>query len=254
MNGKIYLMGAGPGDPELITLKAVRILQAAEVILVDDLVNPLLLRHASADARIMAVGKRGGCKSTPQAFIHKQMIQAARAGKDVVRLKGGDPFMFGRGGEEMEAMHRAGIAVEVVSGVTAGIAAPASVGVPVTHRNYAPGVTFVTGHSQDGKRVNWAALVASLTTLVIYMGVKTLPDIVAQLLAAGMSPHMSALAVQNGTLSEQRQVLATLETLHSAMIEKHIGSPAIVVIGEVADLAGIGMTSAADIETFAHVA
>ncbi|HET9112766.1 MAG TPA: uroporphyrinogen-III C-methyltransferase [Burkholderiales bacterium] len=240
MNGKVYLMGAGPGDPELITLKAVRILQTAEVILVDDLVNPVLLDHASPDARVIAVGKRGGCKSTPQAFIHKQMIRAARAGKRVVRLKGGDPFMFGRGGEEMEALQRAGVAVEIVSGVTAGIAAPASAGVPVTHRDYASGVTFVTGHSQTGNRVNWAALAASRTTLVIYMGVKTLPDIVAQLLAAGMPAKLPALAVQNGTLNAQRQVAATLETLHDAMIASDIGSPAIVVLGEVAGLARIG--------------
>lgn len=239
INGKVYLMGAGPGDPELITLKAVRILKIAEVILVDDLVNRDLLQHARPEARIIAVGKRGGCKSTPQAFIHKQMIQAARAGKLVVRLKGGDPFMFGRGGEEMEALRRAGVDIEVVSGITAGIAVPASVGVPVTHRDYAPGVTFITGHSQTGNQVNWAALAESRTTLVIYMGVKTLPDIVMQLLAGGMAGHMPALAIQSGTLSGQRQVAATLETLYDAMQANNIGSPAIVVIGEVVDLAQI---------------
>lgn len=254
MSGKVYLMGAGPGDPELITLKAVRILQTADVILVDDLVNPVLLQHARPAARVIAVGKRGGCKSTPQAFIHKQMIEAARFGNLVARLKGGDPFMFGRGGEEMEALRRAGVTVEVVSGVTAGIAAPASAGVPVTHRDCAPGVTFITGHNRAGNQVNWAALAASRTTLVIYMGVKTLPDIVKHLLAAGMPAHTPALAVQSGTLSGQRQIVATLTTLHDAMIANDIGSPAIVVIGDVVDLARIGMPTAADIETFAHVA
>ncbi|MHB1676042.1 MAG: uroporphyrinogen-III C-methyltransferase [Sulfuriferula sp.] len=239
MSGKVYLMGAGPGDPELITLKAVRILQTADVVLVDDLVNPVLLQHARHDARIVAVGKRGGCKSTPQAFIHKQMIEAARAGCLVARLKGGDPFMFGRGGEEIEALRKAGVAVEVVSGVTAGIAAPASLGVPVTHRDSAPGVTFITGHNREGNQVNWAALAASRTTLVIYMGVKTLPEIVKQLLAAGLAAHTPALAVQSGTLSQQRQVGATLDTLHAAMMTAGIGSPAIVVIGAVAGLAQI---------------
>lgn len=244
MNGKVYLIGAGPGDPELITLKAVRILQTADIVLVDDLVNPALLQHARHDARIVAVGKRGGCKSTPQAFIHKQMIDAARAGGLVARLKGGDPFMFGRGGEEMEALRRAGVAVEVVSGVTAGIAAPASLGVPVTHRDCAPGVTFITGHSRDGNEVNWAALAASRTTLVIYMGVKTLPAIVAQLQAGGLAADTPALAVQSGTLSRQRQVVATLATLAAAMTAADIGSPAIVVIGAVAGLALSAMQAA----------
>ena len=239
MSGKVYLIGAGPGDPELITLKAVRILQSADVVLVDDLVNPVLLQHARADARIIAVGKRGGCLSTPQAFIHKQMIQEARAGWLVARLKGGDPFMFGRGGEELAALREAGVVVEVVSGITAGIAAPASLGVSVTHRDCAPGVTFITGHNRDGNQVNWAALAVSQTTLVIYMGVKTLANIVQQLLAGGLAEHTAALAIQSGTLPHQRQVKATLGTLAAAMAAEGIGSPAIVVIGAVADLAQI---------------
>ena len=236
-NGKVYLIGAGPGDPELITLKAVRILQSADVVLIDDLVNPLLLEHVRAGARVIGVGKRGGCQSTPQAFIHKQMIQAAGEGLLVARLKGGDPFMFGRGGEEIVALREAGIAVEVISGITAGIAAPASLGVPVTHRHSAPGVTFITGHSRAGNQVNWAALAVSQTTLVIYMGVKTLPDIVQQLLLGGLAGDTAALAIQNGTLPAQRQVKATLSTLPAAIMAARIGSPAIVVIGAVADLA-----------------
>lgn len=239
MNGKVYLIGAGPGDPELITLKAVRILQTADVVLIDDLVNPVLLEHTRAEVRVIAVGKRGGCRSTPQAFIQRQMIQEAQNGMIVARLKGGDPFMFGRGGEEIVALREAGIAVEIISGITSGIAAPATLGVPVTHRDWAPGVTFITGHSRDGNQVNWAALAATRTTLVIYMGVKNLPDIVAQLIAGGLSADTAALAVQSGTLMQQRQVKATLATLHAAMQAACIGSPAIVVIGAVADLAQI---------------
>ncbi|ARU32472.1 uroporphyrinogen-III C-methyltransferase [Sulfuriferula sp. AH1] len=239
MNGKVYLIGAGPGDPELITLKAVRILQSADVVLIDDLVNPQLLVHVRADARIIPVGKRGGCQSTPQAFIQRQMIQEAQAGMTVARLKGGDPLMFGRGGEEIEALRAAGIGVEVISGITSGIAAPATLGVPVTHRDWAPGVTFITGHSREGNEVNWAALAATRTTLVIYMGVKNLPDIVTRLIAGGLAADTTALAVQSGTLAQQRQVKATLATLHAAMLASAIGSPAIVVIGAVADLAQI---------------
>lgn len=239
MNGKVYLIGAGPGDPELITLKAVRILQTADVILIDDLVNPALLDHAHNSARVIHVGKRGGCQSTPQAFIQRQMIQEAQAGLIVARLKGGDPFMFGRGGEEIMALREAGVAVEVISGITAGIAVPATLGVPVTHRDWAPGVTFITGHSREGNAVNWTALAATRTTLVIYMGVKNLPEIVSQLIAGGLSADTSALAVQNGTLEHQREVKTTLATLHAAMLEADIGSPAIVVIGAVTDLAQI---------------
>ena len=237
--GKVYLIGAGPGDPELMTLKAVRALGEADVVLVDDLVNRAVLAHVRPGTRIIEVGKRGGCQSTPQAFIHLQMIQAAHAGHCVARLKGGDPFMFGRGGEEIEALRAAGIAVEVVSGVTAGIAAPATLGIPVTHRDWAPGVTFVTGHTRDGNSVNWSALAAARTTLVIYMGVKNLPEIVAQLLAAGMPATTPAAAVQSGTLGVQREVKATLTTLQAAMHAADIGSPAILVIGAVASLAAI---------------
>lgn len=237
--GTVYLIGAGPGDPELMTLKAARLLGEADVVLVDDLVNRAVLDHARSDARIIEVGKRGGCQSTPQAFIHRQMIAEARAGKVVARLKGGDPFMFGRGGEEIEALRAAGIRVEVISGVTSGIAAPATLGIPVTHRNWAPGVTFVTGHTRDGNSVNWAALAAARTTLVIYMGIKNLPDIVAQLLAAGLPAATPAAVIQSGTLAQQRQIKSNLSDLQAATQQAGIGSPAIMVIGEVASLAQI---------------
>lgn len=175
MAGKIYLIGAGPGDPELMTLKAVKAMQQAEVILIDDLVNREILQHAP-QARVIEVGKRGGCKSTPQHFINRMMAALAEQGHTVARLKGGDPFLFGRGGEEMLEMRAAGIEVEVIPGVTSGIAAPATLGIPVTHRTCTHGVSFVTGHLQDGRSgQNWQALAQSGTTLVIYMGMNISP-------------------------------------------------------------------------------
>jgi len=243
--GMVYLVGAGPGDPELLTLKAVRALARADVVLIDDLVNRAVLEHARPSARIIEVGKRGGClnykKSTPQAFIQKLMLRLARAGRVVARVKGGDPFMFGRGGEELQALRAAGIAVEVISGITAGIAVPASLGIPVTHREHAVGVTFVTGHTKSGGGPDWRALSQTGTTLVIYMGIANLPQICAGLLEAGMRADMPAAAIQSGTLKTQRQVIATLGTLHALVSQAQLGSPAIVVVGEVAALAQVAL-------------
>src|SRR5437868_4311587 len=157
--GKVTLVGAGPGDPDLLTLKALKAIRAATVLLVDDLVSPDVVAHASPKARIVYVGKRGGCKSTPQAFIEKLMLMAAREGENVVRLKGGDPFIFGRGGEEAEHLRDAGIEVEIVNGITSGLAAVTSLGVPLTHRDHAHGVVFVTGHAQPGSNgPDWPVL------------------------------------------------------------------------------------------------
>ncbi len=239
-NGKVWLVGAGPGDPELLTLKAVRALGEADVVLLDDLVNRDILAHAP-QARVIEVGKRGGCKSTPQAFIEKLMVRLARSGEIVVRLKGGDPFVFGRGGEEMLALRAAGVAHEVVGGITAGIGAAAGIGIPVTHRDCSRGVSFITGHTREnGRSVEWAALARSDTTLVIYMGMGKLAEISTALMAAGMRADMPAAAVQQGTLASQRQVIATLATLHDAVRREGLGSPAIVVIGEVVNLAERG--------------
>ena len=173
-HGKVTLVGAGPGDPELLTVKAVKAIRAATVLLVDDLVGDEVVALASPTARIVHVGKRGGCKSTPQAFIEKLMVMAAREGEDVVRLKGGDPFIFGRGGEEVEHLQAAGVRVEVVNGITAGLAAVTSLGVPLTHRAHAHGVVFVTGHARgDSHGTDWRALAATAQsarlTLVIYL-------------------------------------------------------------------------------------
>jgi uroporphyrin-III C-methyltransferase len=168
--GRVVLVGAGPGDAELLTLKAVRMLRAADVVLHDDLVSADVLARVNPAARIVAVGKRGGCASTPQAFIDQLMIREARAGALVVRLKGGDPFVFGRGGEEMSALRAAGITVDVVNGITAGLAAPAAIGVPLTHRSLAHGVVFVTAHAAgDGEGPDWQLLARCGLTLVIYM-------------------------------------------------------------------------------------
>ncbi len=235
--GRVFLIGAGPGDPELLTLKAVRALATADVVLVDDLVNRAVLVHVSPMARVVEVGKRGGCRSTPQAFIERLMLRLARGGKVVARVKGGDPFMFGRGGEEMLALRRAGIECEVVPGITAGMAVPATCGIPVTHRALARGVTFVTGHSSDGVQPDWKHLAASGTTLVIYMGMMHLATICAALLAAGMRPNMPATVIEQGTMPAQREIIVTLATLARRAAAEKFLSPAIIVIGDVVALA-----------------
>ena len=236
MTGKVYLIGAGPGDPDLITVKALKALQTADVVLLDDLVNRDLLQHAPA-ARVIEVGKRGGCKSTPQHFINRMMVALAEQGQIVARLKGGDPFLFGRGGEEVMALRTAGIPLEVIPGVTSGIAAPASIGVPVTHRDLSHGVTFITGHTQAGHAPDWRALVQGGTTLVIYMGMKRLASIVTDLLAAGMAEDTPAAAIQQGTLPQQRQVVSTVSMLPMAVQQEGLSSPGIIVVGDVVRLA-----------------
>jgi uroporphyrin-III C-methyltransferase len=241
--GKVYLIGAGPGDPELLTLKAARVLGAADVVLVDDLVDRRVLAHARTGARIVEVGKRGGCRSTPQAFIEKLMVRLARRGATVVRLKGGDPFIFGRGGEEIEALAAADVPFEVVSGVTAGIAAPAALGIPVTHRNTARGVTFLTGHARDGSEPDWKSLRASGTTLVIYMGVKRIATLVSGMLQAGFPSDTPACAIRNGTLETQAEVVTTLAALPAAALAAQLDSPAILVVGQVVGLARAGTVS-----------
>ncbi len=229
MSGKVYLIGAGPGDPELMTLKAARALGRADVVLVDALVNRGCLAHARSDARIVEVGKRAG-SGTSQAFIEKVMVQTAKNGLTVARLKGGDPFIFGRGGEELRALLDAGVEVEVIPGITAGIGVPAALGIALTHREVAHGVSFVTGH---GAELDWQALVRSKTTLVIYMGLANLGAIVRALESAGMDPATPACLVENGTLGNQRQVVTRLEALSSAGFR----GPALIVIGAVVALA-----------------
>ncbi len=235
----VTLLGAGPGDPELLTIKAVKALRRATVALVDELVDPGVLRYLKRSARIVPVGKRGGCISTPQAFIHKLMIAEALRGERVVRIKGGDPFVFGRGGEECDALREAGIDVEVISGLTAGIAGPAAVGIPVTDRRHAPGVALITGHAQGGEGgagPDWQALARSGLTLVIYMGVARAGALVAQLLAAGLPAHKPAAVISAAHTPQQRHLRCTLGTLVQALQHEGLASPAVLVIGEVAAL------------------
>ena len=239
--GKVYLVGAGPGDPELLTLKAVRAMRAADVLLVDDLVSDEVLAYANAAARIVYVGKRGGCKSTPQAFIERLMINEARQGRTVVRLKGGDPFVFGRGGEECESLHAAGIECVIVNGITAGLAAPTALGIPLTHRDICHGAIFVTGHAGDEAATapNWQALVATGLPLVIYMGVSRCESIQQELRDAGMRATMPIAVIQNATRSDQRAIVTSLQTLVADIHASGIGSPAIMVVGETVRYANV---------------
>jgi uroporphyrin-III C-methyltransferase len=238
--GKVFLVGAGPGDPELLTLKAVKAIAAADVLLVDDLVNPDILAHASTAARIVQVGKRGGCQSTPQEFIERLMIAEARAGHCVVRLKGGDPFIFGRGGEERAHLLEAGIPVEVVNGISSGLAAPSSIGVPLTHRDWSQGAVFVTGHGKDAESTpDWQTLARLGMTLVIYMGVARCAQIQAALLAGGMPASTPVAVIRSATSAAQAQLLATLGELPQALAASGLGSPAIMVIGDVVRCASL---------------
>ena len=235
--GTVTLVGAGPGDPELLTLKAARAIASATVLLVDDLVSDAVLEHASPRARIVHVGKRGGCKSTPQAFIEKLMIMAAREGEVVVRLKGGDPFIFGRGGEEVEHLREAGIEVQVLNGITAGLAGLTSLGAPLTHRDHAHGVVFITGHAKAGDSgTDWQALAATARdarlTLVIYMGVSSAEHIQADLLT-GLPADTPLAIIQHASLPQQRHAITTLGELRATIAREQLGSPAVIVVGDV---------------------
>lgn len=243
----VWLVGAGPGDPELLTLKAVRAIRGATVLLVDDLVGDAVLRYARRSARIVHVGKRGGCRSTPQAFIEQLMLREALAGERVVRLKGGDPFIFGRGGEEAAALRAHGLRVEVVNGITAGLAAATSLGAPLTHRDHAHGVMLVTGHAKDeDASLDWRVLGAAAAqglTLVIYMGVSQAARLQAGLLDA--LPAGTPLAiVQHASTAQQRSALTTLGGLLDTLEREGLGSPAVLIVGDV--LRGLAQLAPAD--------
>lgn len=234
----VILVGAGPGDPELLTLKAVKAIAAATVLLVDDLVSDAIVAYASPSARIIHVGKRGGCQSTPQAFIEKLMLQEALSGENVVRLKGGDPFIFGRGGEEVEHLRTQGVAVTVINGITAGLAGVTSLGVPLTHRAHAHGVLFITGHAKQGATdaVDWSALshtaAQAKLTLVIYMGMSGAAQLQASLLH-GLDRHTPVAVIQHVSLPKQRHVVCTLSELHNTLIRDQMASPSVIVVGDV---------------------
>ena len=246
MSAKVWLVGAGPGDPELLTLKAVRALREADVVLIDDLVNPALLEHCPA-ARVITVGKRGGCRSTPQAFIHRLMLRYARQGKCVVRLKGGDPCIFGRGGEEAAWLRQQGVEVELVNGITAGLAGATNCDISLTLRGVSRGVTLVTAHTQDDSSLNWRALAEGGTTLVIYMGVAKLGEIRRQLLEGGMSDDMPVAMIENASLPQQRECRSSLARMQDDAHEFALKSPAILVIGSVAATAQAACSAVAAI-------
>jgi uroporphyrinogen III methyltransferase / synthase len=235
--GIVYLVGAGPGDSGLITTRALELIVAADVIVHDRLIPRDVLEAARPDAELLYVGKEPGAASVPQEGIEELLIERARQGKLVVRLKGGDPFVFGRGGEEAEALADAGIPFEVVPGVTAGVAAPAYAGIPVTHRDDASAVAFVTGHEDPEKEdsaLDYAAIARFPGTLVFYMGVKALPRIAERLIEAGRDPSEPAAVVERGTLPGQRAVTSTLQGIAAAASEAEIKPPSVTVVGPVA--------------------
>jgi len=232
--GTVALVGAGPGDPELLTLKALRLLQSADVILYDNLVNRRILDYARRDAELTYVGKKWRAASTRQESIHELMISHARAGRNVVRLKGGDPFIFGRGGEEMEALLEVGIGCTVVPGITAASGAASYAGIPLTHRDAAQSVRFVTGHRAENRtNLDWPELAKPDQTVVIYMGLPGLEEICARLIDHGARPDTPAALIEKATLPEQRVVTGTLSDLAAKVRSSDIGGPTTIVIGEV---------------------
>ncbi|MGH9536030.1 MAG: uroporphyrinogen-III C-methyltransferase, partial [Terriglobales bacterium] len=224
--GKVYLVGAGPGDPELLTLKACRVMGQADAVLYDELANPAILDWAPAAAERLYVGKRDRCHSLPQVEIQRQLIARARQGKCVVRLKGGDPFLFGRGGEEAEALAAAGIAWEVVPGVSAGLAAPALAGIPLTHRGWAGQVVFRSGHA--------CATRPTQATQVIFMGLRRIAAVVAELRAEGWPATTPAAVIARASLPEQQVVRGTLADLAARVAAAALPGPALIVVGTVA--------------------
>jgi uroporphyrin-III C-methyltransferase len=236
-SGRVVLVGAGPGDPELITRRGLRWLQRAEVVVYDQLVSPELLDEAPPDALLLFAGKSAGNHCMPQAVINALLVRHARAGRLVVRLKGGDAFVFGRGGEEARACLAAGVPVDVVPGVTSAVAVPAAAGIPVTHRGVASSFAVVTGHEdpdKPGGRVDWERLASAVDTIVVLMGTAGLPEIARRLLAAGREPATPAAVICRGTTAAEEVVTGTLADI--ARRAAHLTPPCTIVIGEVVRL------------------
>jgi uroporphyrin-III C-methyltransferase len=245
--GAVWLVGAGPGDPDLLTVRAVKVIEAADVIVHDGLVSEAILALAPARARRIDVAKRRSRHTYPQEEINRMLAAFALEGLTVVRLKGGDPFIFGRGGEEMQACRAAGVDYHVVPGVTAALAAGAGAGAPLTHRGAAQAVTFVTGHAKAGEApdLDWAALARANQTVVVYMGLATAGAIGARLVAAGRAPSTPALIVENASLPNERRVVTTLAALGEAAAG--LSGPAILIVGEAMALANADVPSAASL-------
>lgn len=241
MAGCVYLVGAGPGDPELLTVKALRLLSQAEVIVYDRLVSTEILDLAPRGAARLFVGKATGCHTLPQAEINRLLVDVARSGKCVVRLKGGDPFIFGRGSEEAQYLAAHGVPFEVVPGITAASGCSASAKIPLTHRGLATGVRFVTGHGRDDRDVDldWRGLADPETTLVIYMGLGRMKQICTKLMEAGLAPTTPAAAIAEGTTPRQRIVLATVADLCAQVEAAALAAPVLFVIGRVVDVASV---------------
>lgn len=238
--GTVYLVGAGPGDPGLLTLKAFQCLQQAEIILHDRLVSAEILELAADRAEKISVGKEGGGSCFPQFAIHELLISYARERKKVVRLKGGDPFLFGRGGEEALALHQAGIPFEVIPGVSSALAAPAAAGIPVTHRNLSSQLTIVTGHGQsDGTQINWRQLASLSGTLIVLMPLHNLEKISEELQHGGLLPETPAALIQSGTSNEQKVVISTIHQIAKEARKRQIGSPVLLAVGSVVALSPI---------------
>jgi uroporphyrinogen III methyltransferase/synthase len=235
--GKVFLVGAGPGDAELLTLKGKRCLEAADVILYDELVNAALLVYASKSCELRYVGKRAGARCDEQWAIETQLIDLARQGKNVVRLKGGDPFVFGRGGEEAQALRAAGIAFEIVPGISSAVAVPAYAGIPLTHRSCASSVVFVTGHTVGEGEIKWGMLAQCADTLVILMGLHNLRAIMGALLDGGCEPERPAALIEQGTLASQKTAIGTVGTIAALAKEFGFRSPTLIVVGNVVRLA-----------------
>ena len=238
-NGKATLVGAGPGDPDLLTLRAVKALQSADAVLYDALIDPAVLDFAPPSARRIDVGKRCGRHAMKQAAINALIVKLARSGKHVVRLKGGDPFVFGRGGEELDELRAAGVPVTIVPGVTAACAAAASLQVPLTHRDVARSLHFITGHGSDGivPAHDWKALAGCGGTLAAYMASRTFAAVSAQLIAAGLPPSTPAVVVENASRADERHLFGTLNDLPAALAAQPAAGPALVLIGKVVALA-----------------
>ena len=235
--GTVYLVGAGPGDPGLLTVKALELLKSCDAVVYDYLVNPEVLGLVSVYAERVYVGKVGGGRQTPQSDINRMLVELARAGQRVVRLKGGDPFLFGRGGEEAEALHAAGVPFEVVPGISSALAAPAYAGIPLTHRVFSSSVAILTGTHADGRlHPDSLAGLASAETVVVLMGLSRLGEIASELIAAGRSPETPAAVVRWGTYEGQQTVTGTLRTIKDEVERASLRPPAVIVVGEVVSL------------------